>query len=150
MSLADDIAPHLPHLRRFARLLTGTQQDGDAAVARVLEVLAADPTYFPDLPPRLGLYHCFLSLLTRRYREGGPQAGLIGKTAARSLAARPPEAAQAFLLGSGEGFLPAEAAQVLNVSEARIGALLREAGTGIGQQLATDVLIIEDEPLIAL
>ena len=69
MSLAESIAPHLPHLRRFARLLTGNQQSGDGAVARVLQVIAADPSRFPQLPPRLGLYQCFLETLTRRYLD---------------------------------------------------------------------------------
>jgi CheY-like chemotaxis protein len=150
MSLADAIDPHLPHLRRFGRLLTGSQQAGDAAVARVLQVLAADPTVFPNLPPRLAIYQCFLSVLTRKYREAGPQAGLIGETAARSLAALTPEARQAFLLVSVEGFDQRQVAQVLEVSEKRVGHLLQEAGAEISKQLATDVLIIEDEPLIAL
>lgn len=150
MSLADSIDPYLPHLRRFARLLTGSQQAGDAAVARVLQMLAADLPLAPNLPPRLALYPCFLSALTRRYRETGPQAGLIGETAARSLAALTPEARQAFLLVSVEGFNQRQAAQILEASEKRIGNLLQEAGAEISRQLATDVLIIEDEPLIAL
>jgi CheY-like chemotaxis protein len=150
MSLADSIYPHLPHLRRFARLLTGNQQAGDAAVARVLQAITADPAVLPDLPPRLALYQCFLSVLTRRFREAGPQAGLFGKTATRSLGALTPEARQAFLLVSAEGFDQHQAAQILMVSEKRIGDLLQEAGAEISRQLATEVLIIEDEPLIAL
>src|SRR5262249_17468562 len=150
MSLADVIAPHLPRLRRFARLLTGTQRDGDAAVARVLQVIVADPSLFPELPHRIALYQCFLSVLTRRYRESGPRAGLIGETAARTLSALAPEARQAFLLVAVEGFSEREAAQILEVSHKELSARLGEAGAGIGEQLATDVLIIEDEPLIAL
>jgi len=150
MSLADSIAPHLPHLRRFARLLTGGQQAGDGAVARVLQVIAADPSTFPELPPRLGLYQCFLRTLTRRYRDAGPQPGLIGDTAARTLAALTPESRQAFFLVTVEGFSRSEAAEILEVSERRVGELLAEAGAEIGRQIATDVLIIEDEPLIAL
>jgi len=34
-TLAESIASHLPQLRRFARLLTGSQQAGDAAVSRI-------------------------------------------------------------------------------------------------------------------
>jgi DNA-directed RNA polymerase specialized sigma24 family protein/CheY-like chemotaxis protein len=150
MSLAETIAPHLPHLRRFARLLTGNQQSGDGAVARVLQVIAADPARFPELPPRLGLYQCFLETLTRRHRETGPQPGLIGNTAARSLAALTPEGRQAFLLVAVEGFTPLETARILQMSERRIDDLLKQAGAEISRQIATTVLIIEDEPLIAL
>jgi CheY-like chemotaxis protein/DNA-directed RNA polymerase specialized sigma24 family protein len=150
MSLAETIAPHLPHLRRFARLLTGNRSAGDSAVARVLQVIAADPGRFPDLPPRSGLYKCFLETLTRRYRDNGPQPGLVGGTATRSLAAMTPEGRLAFLLVSVEGFEPPEAASILEMSERRIGELLAAAGAEISRQIATNVLVIEDEPLIAL
>jgi CheY-like chemotaxis protein len=77
------------------------------------------------------------------------QAGELGMTAARSLAALPPKARQAFLLVSVEGFDRTEAAQILEVADARIDDLLKQANSEIGRQIATDVLIIEDEPLIA-
>ena len=150
MSLADSIAPHLPPLRRFARLLTGDRQAGDGAVARVLQAIAADPSSFPELPPRLGIYQCFLATLTRRHRDSGPRHGLIGDTATRSLAALSPEGRQAFLLVTVEGFSPTEAGLILEMSKRRIDELLREVGAEISRQIATDVLIIEDEPLIAL
>jgi len=150
MPLADRIAPHLPKLRRFARLLTGSQKAGDAAVARVLQAIVADPASFPDLPPRIGLYQYFLSAFTSRMEDSRAQAAAIGATAARSLAALPAQARQAFLLVSVEEFDRAEAAQIMEVSEARISELLADAGREIGRQIATDVLVIEDEPLIAL
>jgi DNA-directed RNA polymerase specialized sigma24 family protein/CheY-like chemotaxis protein len=150
MSLAERIAPYIPHLRRFARLLTGKQGAGDAAVERVLQAVAADPSIFPDLSPRLGLYQCFLSTLTRRYRDTGPKPGLLGDTAARSLAALTPEGRQAFLLVNVEGFNHQETAQILEMSEQRVESLLRESDAEIGRQIATEVLVIEDEPLIAL
>jgi DNA-directed RNA polymerase specialized sigma24 family protein/CheY-like chemotaxis protein len=150
MSLAESIAPHVPHLRRFARLLTGSRAGGDAAVERVLQAVAADPSIFPDLPPRLGLYRCFLSTLTRRHRETGPSAELLGDTAARSLAALTPEGRQAFFLVSVEDFSYRETASILGVTEQRVAALLAQSGAEIGRQIATDVLVIEDEPLIAL
>src|SRR5215475_870495 len=120
MSLAERIAPYIPHLRRFARLLTGTQGAGDAAVERVLQAIAADPSIFPDLAPRLGLYQCFLSTLTRRYHDAGPAPGLLGDTAVRSLAALTPDGRHAFLLASVEGFNHAETAQILEVSEHQV------------------------------
>jgi DNA-directed RNA polymerase specialized sigma24 family protein/CheY-like chemotaxis protein len=149
MPLANKIAPHLPNLRRFARLLAGSQRSGDAAVARVLEAIVADPSIFPGLPPRMGLYQCFLNAFTTRLVDPATQAGELGMTAARSLAALPPKARQAFLLVSVEGFDRTEAAQILEVADARIDDLLKQANSEIGRQIATDVLIIEDEPLIA-
>jgi len=150
MSLAESIAPHLPPLRRFARLLAGSQHAGDASVARVLQAIVADPSLFPDLSPRLGLYQCFLSSLTRRGSDADPEPGPAGDTATRSLAALTPEARQAFLLVTVEDFSRREAAEIMQVSERRIDHLLEAAGTEISGQIATDVLIIEDEPLIAM
>jgi DNA-directed RNA polymerase specialized sigma24 family protein len=150
MSLADHIAPHLPNLRRFARLLTGSQNAGDTAVARLLEAIVADTSVFPDLPARIGLYQCFLSAFTTRMEDPGAQAEEIGRTAARSLAAVPLQARQAFLLVSVEEFDRQEAALILEVSESRVDDLLERASKEIGRQIATEVLIIEDEPLIAL
>jgi DNA-directed RNA polymerase specialized sigma24 family protein len=149
MSLASKVAPHLPHLRRFARLLAGSQRGADAAVARVLEAIVADPSILPDLPTRIGLYHCFLNTFTARLADPATQAGDLGTTAARSLAALPPKARQAFLLVSVEGFERSEAAQILEVADAHVDELLKQANAEIGRQIATDVLIIEDEPLIA-
>lgn len=150
MSLAESIAPHVPHLRRFARLLTGSQAGGDAAVEHVLKAVATDPSIFPPLPPRLALYRCFLATHARSQRETAPAPDLLGGTAARALAALTPEGRQAFFLVSVEGFSPNEAAQILGLPERRVTALLAESGAEIGRQIATDVLVIEDEPLIAL
>jgi len=150
MSLAEQISAHLPSLRRFARLLTGSQQAGDTAVARLLEAIVAEPAAFPPLPARVGLYHCFVNAFTSRLEDPKGQEVTLGKTAARSLAALTPQARQAFLLVSVEDFTREEAAQILEVSATRIDQLLKDAGAEIGRQIATDVLIIEDEPLIAI
>jgi DNA-directed RNA polymerase specialized sigma24 family protein len=57
MSLGQELAPHLPFLRRYARALTGSQAHGDAFVRATLEAIVAKPDEFPrDVDPRLGLY----------------------------------------------------------------------------------------------
>ena len=64
-SLAESIASHLPQLRRFARLLTGSQQAGDAAVSRLLQAIVADPAAYPEKPTRVELYQHFLKTFSR-------------------------------------------------------------------------------------
>src|SRR5207253_2317617 len=60
MSLGQELAPHLPFLRRYARALTGSQAHGDAFVRATLEAIVAKPDEFPrDVDPRLGLYKTF-------------------------------------------------------------------------------------------
>jgi DNA-binding LytR/AlgR family response regulator len=49
-----------------------------------------------------------------------------------------------------ENFTPEEAAAVLEVSDTELNQLVHQAGREMAEQTATDVLIIEDEPLIAI
>ncbi|HUH76168.1 MAG TPA: response regulator, partial [Devosia sp.] len=64
-----------------------------------------------------------------------------------TLSARP---RQAFLLVAVEGFSYAQAAEILNVDEAEFAGLLDQASVQISRQVATEIMIIEDEPLIAM
>src|SRR6201999_4149424 len=60
-----------------------------------------------------------------------------------------PRSRQAFLLTALEGFTPSEAAQILDTDFSEVETLIAEAQAEIDAELATDVLIIEDEPVIA-
>src|SRR5690606_12661130 len=61
-----------------------------------------------------------------------------------------PRPRQAFLLVAVEGVSEAEAAEVLQVDEEEFSRLISEASAEMSRQVATDVLVIEDEPLIAM
>src|SRR6185369_4968415 len=57
MTLAQEIARHLPLLRRYARALIGSQKSGDSYVALLLETLIADPGAVSNTSDlRLSLY----------------------------------------------------------------------------------------------
>ncbi len=60
-----------------------------------------------------------------------------------------PPSRQAFLLTAVEGFTPDETAQILGTSFEEVADLISEAQQEIDAELATDVLIIEDESIIA-
>jgi DNA-directed RNA polymerase specialized sigma24 family protein len=154
MSVPEGIAQYLPYLRRFARAVTGSQRSGDAYVVSALEAMLADPTLFPsDLPPRVALYRVFLKILNS-VQLNNHQADWQGhpglEAVKRNLEVLAPRARQAFLLIAVEEFSPKDAALVLDIGEADVQALIDEAGREIARQMATDVVIIEDEPLIAL
>jgi hypothetical protein len=51
---------------------------------------------------------------------------------------------------SVEGFSEEEAARILDVDGPTLRSLVEESGRELAAQVATDVLIIEDEALIAL
>jgi DNA-directed RNA polymerase specialized sigma24 family protein len=149
MALADTIAPHLPFLRRYARALTGRQDSGDAYVAAVLKALIADPSIFPsDIEPRVGLYAIFSRIWSSVALN--VETGVESPDSERTIEALTPRSRQVFLLVSVEGFTPSEAAQILGISEPEIAQAIDEAGREIAEQVATDVLIIEDEPIIAM
>ena len=152
-TLAQTILPHVPYLRRFARSLTGRQESGDAYVASVLETLIADPSAFPiEMSPRSALYRLFLKTWNSVAINGGSgvAAASYASPVDRRLEAITPLPRQAFLLVAMEGFTTSEAASVLGVSQQEFATLLDKAAREIAEQVATDVLIIEDEPLIAL
>ncbi len=154
MSIAKEIAPHLPYLRRFARALTGTQNSGDAYVVAMLEALVLDPASFPrELNPRIGLYRNFLKLWSSvglNTADPGAPVTLNASAVERNLEALTPRPRQAFLLRTVEGFSIDEVAAIMDVSAADAANLVQIAGQEIAEQVATDVLIIEDEPIIAL
>lgn len=155
MSIATTVAPHLPYLRRFARALTGSQESGDAYVVAVLEALVADHSIFDtSLSPRVALYRAFLGVwnsmpLNTEGRPGGAELEASNAPDKR-LEALTPKPRQAFLLVAVEGFQPEAAAQVLGVSPDELTRLIDQAGNEIADQIAADVLVIEDEPLIAM
>lgn len=153
MSLSTRIAPHLPYLRRFARAVTGSQTSGDAYVAAALEALIADLSIFPEgSNDRISLYKLFSSMFSSSaVKIPEPVSSFPWESrAAANLLNLTPRARQAFLLVSVEGFSHDDAAEILSVAPGSFAALLDEASQEISRQVATDILIIEDEPLIAM
>ncbi|MES2751616.1 MAG: response regulator [Pseudomonadota bacterium] len=149
MSRSQLVAEHLPLLRRYARALTGSQGSGDAYVAAMLEALLQDPALLDEkLGPRTGLFKLFTQIWN---------SVSLNETATPALAASEqrlsnitPLARQAFLLLSLEGFSEEEVAHILAVDVTKIRELADTAGRELAAEIATDVLIIEDETFIAM
>jgi DNA-directed RNA polymerase specialized sigma24 family protein len=154
MSLGQQLQPHLPFLRRYARALTGNQTDGDTYVRATLEAIIAAPDEFPKtMGPRLGLYRTFHAIWdgTNRALSGDPVQDTDQEAIANArLAVIPPLSRQALLLTAMEGFATNEVAYLLGTDENRIEILVDEAMAEIESQTRTRVLIIEDEPIIAM
>ena len=68
----------------------------------------------------------------------------------RHLAQIPPKPRQAFLLVALEGLSEDDAAKVLDIDAPTLRDLVEESGRELAAEIATDVLIIEDETFIAL
>ena len=154
MSLGQQLAPHLPFLRRYARALTGSQRHGDHYVRAALEAIVAEPAAFPsDVDVRVGLYGIFQRIWSsanfdepevppaEAEREMIAQARLQGIT---------PLSRQALLLTAMEGFSTTDTAYLIETTPDEVESLVSDAMAEIDRQTRTDVLIIEDEPIIAM
>lgn len=154
MSLGNQIAAHLPYLRRYARALTGSQNAGDAFVRTMLEAVLADPELMAAMEGgRVPLYRAFSKIWTSAQPEHLATLGDAGEHevgAQHRLGAITPPGRQALLLTTLENFTMAEAAAILERDLTDIEALVAEAVAGIEREQKTNVLIIEDEPLIAM
>ncbi|MCX7341618.1 MAG: response regulator [Hyphomicrobiales bacterium] len=152
MSIAREIASYLPCLRRFSRVLSGSQASGDAYVLATLEALIANTAVFDKtLAPRIAIYRLFLSMWTSTNPEQSFRGGAREMSAVdANLDALTPLSRQAFVLNAVEGFSIDDVALILNRPVSEASALVEQAGRDIAEQVATTVLIIEDEPIIAL
>ena len=154
MSLSDQIALHLPYLRRYARALTGSQGSGDAYVRATLEAALADDGLRSEIARgRMALYRAFTRIWTSGHIEGvvpGQDASDAELAAHARLAAVAPVHRQALLLTTVEDFTRDETAQILGIAPESVENLIAQAVQEIDNETKTQVLIIEDEPLISM
>jgi DNA-directed RNA polymerase specialized sigma24 family protein len=151
MSKAEAVAQHLPYLRRYARALTGSQVSGDAYVAAALEALVKDPSMLESsYPARVTLYRLFSTIWNSLSVNDGAEQVTNILAADRHLNQITAKPRQAFLLISVEGFSEEHSAYILDVDAPTLRKLVEESGRELAAQIATDVMIIEDEALIAL
>lgn len=153
MSMSQTLAPHLPYLRRYARALTGSQASGDAHVRAALSaLLAGDQALVEGVPPRVGLYRLFHAIWQSAAEHfddaANPEAG--AKSPESRLRALSATKRAALLLTAVEAFSLEEAAFIVDESPEEVERAILEAQKTIDSQLASKVLIIEDEPIIAL
>lgn len=154
MSLSEKVAANLPYLRRYARALTGSQSSGDNYVRATLEAALSDEDLKQSLlGGRVPLYRAFTQLWTSAASslEEPAGAGSEHEAAANArLGKVTPLNRQALLLTTLEEFNPAQAAEILGISADEVEQLTAEAIAEIEREASTNVLIIEDEPLISM
>lgn len=118
----------LPYARRYARALTGTQADGDRLVAEVLRA------GLPDMAPRLALY----AAITRAAPEPRDSSLLTARQR------------QLLLLTALEDLRLNDAAVVVGLGAEVAGFEIEVARSALRAASVTDVIVIEDEPVIAM
>ena len=153
MTITESLAPHLPYLRRYARALTGSQQSGDAYVRAALTALLAGKTELSnDLPPRVALYQLFHAIWasTSGQLDQDVSVDVRQLTPEERLRSLSSADRAALLLTAVEGFSLSEAGKILGETPEEVEQSIVEAQHAIERQLASRVLIIEDESIIAL
>ncbi len=135
----EDLIRALPYARRYARALTGSQPRGDSLVAESLqEMLSAAE---PEGAAQQALYRA----VTRRYDKTSGGSGspfVIGRLSQKQR--------QLLLLTSLEELSIETAAPIVSLSLPEAETELGDARQHLRAGAATDVLIIEDEPVIAM
>jgi CheY-like chemotaxis protein len=136
-SRGEDLLRALPYARRYARALSGSQPGGDALVAQALhELLQGNQSYSS---PRHALYRD----ISRRFKQ--PPNGVNGFDSTLTVLER-----QLLLLTSLEEVNVEAAAPIVGVEPEEALTRLNAARDRLRTAAATDVLIIEDEPIIAM
>jgi len=152
MSMTQALAPHLPYLRRYARALTGSQAGGDAYVrATLTALLSGEHALDESLPPRVGLYSLFHKIWSSSAHfddisdetsaKATPEGRLLSLSSSRRAA---------LLLSAVEGFSLEETGTILGETPEAVEREIVDAQRTIERELVSKVLIIEDEPIIAL
>jgi CheY-like chemotaxis protein/DNA-directed RNA polymerase specialized sigma24 family protein len=151
MPLSAIIAPQIPYLRRYARALSGSQASGDAYVVAMLESLIEDPSLFDgELDAKTAVYKTFSRIWNAMPMNASVSRREYSSVAEKRLEDITPLPRQAFLLTAVEGFNSDKAAKILDVTSTTFSRLIEAAGDEISAQVSTSVLIIEDEPIIAM
>ncbi|MCE0743186.1 response regulator [Acetobacter sicerae] len=126
----------LPYARRYARALTGSQSRGDLLVAESLRDLVTQPA--GKLSARLELY-----------RAISRKAANLEEEDKRPHALSFPQWLL-LLLTALEGLSSSQAAHILAIDESTAAKEIAEAHKTIRSVSQTSILIIEDEPIIAM
>jgi CheY-like chemotaxis protein/DNA-directed RNA polymerase specialized sigma24 family protein len=154
MQSADsEIARNLPSLRRYTRLLLGSQETGDQCVRIALEALLAEPALLEaeGSSVRQGLYRLFHDVWGRVPTGLPKDADIASRPGLEAhVQGLPAAERRILLLTTVEGFSLDEAAAILRIERDEAETLLKSAHADLAAQAATTVLIIEDEPVIAL
>jgi CheY-like chemotaxis protein len=142
----EELIRALPYARRYARALTGSQQTGDNLVAVSLKALLEAAEVDGDL--RRALYRGVTAQFdVAREAVGVPAAGVVTTQNGAGLSDKE---RQLLLLTSLEEIPIDQAAIIVALPEADAADRLAGARERLRASAATDVLIIEDEPIIAM
>lgn len=149
--LAATIGQTLPYLRRYARALTGSQDTGDRYAAATLEAVLEDSaTLLAQGDVRVGLFHAFHLVWSSAGAPLGEPDSRFSAIAQTHMAALTPNAREALLLRSIEGFTVPEVGRIMGIDTEEALHLVAVAMEEMEAAVAGRVMVIEDEAIIAM
>jgi CheY-like chemotaxis protein len=151
MTGRSELAAYLPYLRRYARALTGSQEKGDAYVRTTLEaVVSGNVDLGRGGASRVALYRAFHRVCGAAAELDRGAGVALSETPEQRLLGLSAAPREALLLSVVEGFTYPQVGEILGIETEAVEALAAEAQAEIERDLATDVLVIEDEAIIAM
>ncbi|MFG5381250.1 MULTISPECIES: response regulator [unclassified Yoonia] len=149
-NFSDLIAEQLPYLRRYTRALTGSQSRGDKYTVATLELILKDRSPFEnDDPIKVNLFKCFHAIWTSSGQAlSEPEDGLRGR-AQGLLAKLTANSREALLLRTIEEFSLNHIATIMQTDVDEVRRLISAANEELAGSIKGNVMIIEDEPIIA-
>ncbi|PWJ22057.1 response regulator [Jannaschia seohaensis] len=148
---ASRIAANLPYLRRYARALTGSQESGDRYAAATLEAILADSSALDGVPDdKTALFRVLHSIWQASKVAPDQVGGGLQAAAQKHLAHLTDDTREALLLHTIEEFDYDQVAAIMRVEPAEARELVTIARREMAESVAGRVLIIEDEPVIAM
>ncbi|TFL19231.1 response regulator [Jannaschia formosa] len=149
--LSSRIAANLPYLRRYARALTGSQDSGDRYAAATLEAILADSSAMKSATDtRTGLFKVLHTIWQASKVAPDMGGDVLHAAAQRHLARLTDDTREALLLHTIEEFDFDQVATIMGVERSEAEELVRIARREMADSVAGRVLIIEDEPVIAM
>lgn len=153
---AEQVVACLPYLRRYARALTGSQASGDRYAAATMEAILADWGLMDRaLGARVSVFRVFQSVWASSGATMGEPAAQAGSRGAEArararMANLTPQSREALLLRVIEEFQSEDVAHIMRITAPEADALVQAARREMEADVPGKVMIIEDEPLIAM
>jgi len=153
--LSEQLLATLPFLRRYARALTGSQNQGDQWVRLCVEVLLQQPELMQDSASSkvdiFALFHRLQRPFGALDRAGGvDDTGTAPERLKAQIGEIPDRQRKVLLLTVLEGFTVEDSAHILGITDDEAEQALRAARDELRRVASVRVLVIEDEAVIAL
>lgn len=145
------VSDALPCLRRYGRALTGDQSTGDRYAAATLESVLEDRGAVNAASSiKVGLFKVFHLLWSTTGAPVAERETGLRAAAQKHLASLTVNTREALLLNTIEEFSVPAVAEIMQIDQAEADHLLSVARREMEDAISGRVMIIEDEPIIAM